>query len=138
MQVAYYSNYFVWFEVARCELLRSVGYTYRDLEAAGVPVHEAATRAIAALAGFARSFRDRWARPAGPALVFAGQSDRAGPRYGQRSPKLKVIASNGRMRIGSSSFAAAISTHSPSRSSNASKVRSVGSTNHRCRTSSRA
>ena len=43
MQVAYYSNYFVWFEVARCELLRSVGYTYRDLEAAGfmLPVIEA-------------------------------------------------------------------------------------------------
>ncbi len=43
MQVAYYSNYFVWFEVARCELLRSAGYTYRDLEAAGfmLPVIEA-------------------------------------------------------------------------------------------------
>ena len=43
MQVAYYSNYFVWFEVARCELLRSVGRTYRDLEAAGfmLPVIEA-------------------------------------------------------------------------------------------------
>ena len=43
MRVAYYSNYFVWFEVARCELLRSVGYTYRDLEAAGfmLPVIEA-------------------------------------------------------------------------------------------------
>ena len=110
----------------------------RDLEAAGVPVYEKATRAIAALAGFARSCRERWARPAGRALVFADQSDRAGPRYGQRSPRLKVIASNGRMQIGSSSFAAAISTHSPSRSSNASRVRSVGSTSHRCRTSSRA
>ena len=43
MQVAYYSNYFVWFEVARCELLRSVGCAYRDLEAAGfmLPVIEA-------------------------------------------------------------------------------------------------
>ena len=43
MQVAYYANYFVWFEVARCELLRGAGYTYRDLEAAGylLPVIEA-------------------------------------------------------------------------------------------------
>lgn len=43
MQVAYYSNYFVWFEVARCELLRALGHTYRDLEAAGfmLPVIEA-------------------------------------------------------------------------------------------------
>ena len=43
MQVAYYSNYFVWFEVARCELLRSLGCAYRDLESAGfmLPVTEA-------------------------------------------------------------------------------------------------
>ena len=43
MQVAYYSNSFAWVEVARCELLRSAGYTYRDLEAAGfmLPVIEA-------------------------------------------------------------------------------------------------
>ena len=57
---------------------------------------------------------------------------------GQRSPRLKVTASKGRMHIGSLSFALAISTHSPSRSSNASRVWSVGSTNHRCRTPSRA
>ncbi len=43
MGVAYYANYFVWFEVARCELLRSLGGRYRDLEAQGVllPVVEA-------------------------------------------------------------------------------------------------
>ena len=42
----------------------------RDLEAAGIPVYEEAThatRAIAALAGFARSFRERRARPDVPA-----------------------------------------------------------------------
>ena len=42
----------------------------RDLEAAGIPVYEEAThatRAIAALAGFARSFRERRPRPAVPA-----------------------------------------------------------------------
>ena len=53
------------------------------------------------------------------------------PRQGQRSPRLKVIASKGRMLTGSSSFALPISTHSPARSSNASRVRSVGSTSHR-------
>lgn len=32
MQVAYYSNYFVWFEVARADLFREIGYTYKDIE----------------------------------------------------------------------------------------------------------
>ena len=43
MGVAYHANYFVWFEVARCDLLRSLGSTYRDLEEHGVmlPVIEA-------------------------------------------------------------------------------------------------
>jgi acyl-CoA thioester hydrolase len=43
MAVAYYANYFVWFEVARADLLRTLGWTYRDMEQAGVslPVIEA-------------------------------------------------------------------------------------------------
>ena len=43
MGVVCYSNYFVWFEVGRCDLLRAVGSTYRELEARGVqlPVIEA-------------------------------------------------------------------------------------------------
>ena len=43
MGVAYYSNYFVWFEVGRCELLRSLGHTYQELETQGIllPVIEA-------------------------------------------------------------------------------------------------
>jgi len=32
MGVVYYSNYLVWFEVARAELLRDIGHTYRDIE----------------------------------------------------------------------------------------------------------
>jgi len=32
MGVAYYSNYLVWFEVARTELLRAAGHTYSELE----------------------------------------------------------------------------------------------------------
>ena len=43
MGVVYYANYFVWFEVGRCELLRTIGRSYRELEAEGVglPVIEA-------------------------------------------------------------------------------------------------
>ena len=43
MGVAYYANYFVWFEVARADLLRTLGWSYRDMERAGValPVIEA-------------------------------------------------------------------------------------------------
>lgn len=43
MGVVYYANYFVWFEVARTDLLRSLGWTYREMETSGVflPVIEA-------------------------------------------------------------------------------------------------
>ncbi len=43
MGVVYHSNYFVWFEVGRTDLLRVAGSTYRDLEKDGVflPVIEA-------------------------------------------------------------------------------------------------
>ena len=43
MGVAYYANYFVWFEVARTDLMRATGWTYREMEASGVllPVIEA-------------------------------------------------------------------------------------------------
>lgn len=36
MGVVYYANYFVWFEVARADLLRSLGWSYREMEQAGV------------------------------------------------------------------------------------------------------
>ncbi len=32
MGVVYHSNYFVWFEVGRVELLRKLGFTYREME----------------------------------------------------------------------------------------------------------
>lgn len=43
MGVVYYANYFIWFEVGRTDLLRSLGGTYKDLEAEGIflPVIEA-------------------------------------------------------------------------------------------------
>jgi acyl-CoA thioester hydrolase len=36
MGVAYYANYLVWFEVARADLMRALGWTYREMEASGV------------------------------------------------------------------------------------------------------
>ena len=43
MGVVYYANYLVWFEVGRTDLLRSLGWTYREMELAGIslPVIEA-------------------------------------------------------------------------------------------------
>ena len=43
MGVVYYANYFVWFEVARTDLLRTLGWSYREMEQAGIslPVIEA-------------------------------------------------------------------------------------------------
>jgi acyl-CoA thioester hydrolase len=43
MGIVYYANYLVWFEVARCDLLRALGWSYRALEASGIklPVIEA-------------------------------------------------------------------------------------------------
>ena len=36
MGVVYYANYLVWFEVARADLLRSLGWSYREMEAEGI------------------------------------------------------------------------------------------------------
>ncbi|HDI52103.1 acyl-CoA thioesterase [candidate division KSB1 bacterium] len=43
MKVAYYSQYLIWFECGRTELLREIGYPYSRLEAEGIilPVIEA-------------------------------------------------------------------------------------------------
>ena len=43
MGVVYYANYLVWFEVARTDWLRDTGWSYREMETAGVslPVIEA-------------------------------------------------------------------------------------------------
>lgn len=46
MGIVYYANYFVWFEAARGDLMRSLGWTYREMEASGIllPVIEAECR----------------------------------------------------------------------------------------------
>ena len=43
MGVVYYSNYFVWFEVGRTDLLRQSGWSYREMEVDGyaLPVIDA-------------------------------------------------------------------------------------------------
>ena len=33
MGVVYYANYFIWFEIGRVELLRSLGFSYQQMEA---------------------------------------------------------------------------------------------------------
>jgi acyl-CoA thioester hydrolase len=44
MGIVYYANYLVWFEVGRTDLLRSRGWSYREMEQDGfsLPVVEAA------------------------------------------------------------------------------------------------
>jgi acyl-CoA thioester hydrolase len=51
MGVVYYSNYFVYFEVGRTELMRSLGVAYRSLEDEGIhlPVSEASCRYLGSL-----------------------------------------------------------------------------------------
>jgi acyl-CoA thioester hydrolase len=48
MGVVYYANYFIWMEIGRTELLRSIGIRYRDLEEKGylLPVVKAFARYI--------------------------------------------------------------------------------------------
>ncbi len=43
MGFAYYANYLAWFEVGRADLMRTLGWTYREMEESGVtlPVIEA-------------------------------------------------------------------------------------------------
>ena len=43
MGVVYHANYFMWFEIGRCELLRTIGRSYRQMESEGIglPVIEA-------------------------------------------------------------------------------------------------
>jgi acyl-CoA thioester hydrolase len=43
MGIAYYANYFIWFEVGRTDLLRATGWSYREMEGEGLslPVVEA-------------------------------------------------------------------------------------------------
>lgn len=36
MRVVYHSNYFIWFELARAELIRNIGITYKDIEEMGL------------------------------------------------------------------------------------------------------
>ena len=46
MGVAYHSNYFIWFEIARVHMLDEIGLSYREIERAGyrLPVLEAHAR----------------------------------------------------------------------------------------------
>ena len=71
-------------------------------------------------------------------LEHPGKNRQTVACQGQRSPRLKPAASNGRIWTAASSATVAILDHSPAVSSNASSVRSADSTSHRWRTRSRA
>ncbi len=66
MGVAYHANYFVWFEVARTDWLRTFGVTYRDLEAEGyfLPVIDARCR-VPHLGTLRRRLADHGGGPTG-------------------------------------------------------------------------
>lgn len=36
MGIVYHSNYYVWFDIGRTEFIRSIGYSYNDLEKRGL------------------------------------------------------------------------------------------------------
>ena len=57
MGVVYYANYLVRFEVARADLLRSLGWTYREMEHSGVSLPVIATRPMRSAACQARAPR---------------------------------------------------------------------------------
>jgi acyl-CoA thioester hydrolase len=46
MGVVYHSNFFIWFEIGRVELLRTLGFSYRQMESDGyhLPVVEVRCR----------------------------------------------------------------------------------------------
>ena len=39
MGVVYHSNHFIWFEIGRVELLRQMGFSYREMESRGSLLH---------------------------------------------------------------------------------------------------
>lgn len=92
MGVVYHANYFVWLEVGRVELMRQLGFDYKQLEAAEgcfIAVVEANCRykaparyddiliiatEIAALRGFVLKFRYRITRESDEILLAEGET----------------------------------------------------------------
>jgi YbgC/YbaW family acyl-CoA thioester hydrolase len=98
MGVAYYANYLVWFEVGRTEFLRSMGWSYRDMEAAGyvLPV-------IAASCAYHRparyddelEIRTRGALVSPIRLVFDYEILRGGRAHRDRAHRARVAEPRG-------------------------------------------
>jgi acyl-CoA thioester hydrolase len=105
MGVVYYANYFVWFEVGRCDLLRGLGSTYRELEGEGItlPVIEAhceyrqsaryddelEVRTRGALCSGVRvAFEYRIVRPADNAVIAEGRTVHAAVHANGRPGRL--------------------------------------------------
>lgn len=81
MGVAYYANFFVWFEIGRVEYLRAQGRSYRDLEKDDecfIPVVDARCRYKSpARYDDELVIRTRLTRRRGPVLAFAYEVVRA-------------------------------------------------------------
>ena len=73
-----------------------------------------------------------------PADAIAEIGVQAEPIYGHRSPRLKLVASNGGRETGSLSFSVSSRSHCPSCNLNTSRVRASASANQRWATPSRA
>jgi len=46
MGVVYHANHFIWFEVGRVELLRQLGFSYRDMEEQDKMLYRCGGRAL--------------------------------------------------------------------------------------------
>ena len=105
MGVVYYANYFVWFEVARSDLLRSAGWSYREMEQEGLalPViaahceyrqsarydDELEVRAVGSLLSPIRlQFDYEVVRPADGCLIAAGRTEHVALDAGGRPRRL--------------------------------------------------
>ena len=105
MGVVYYANYFVWFEVARTDLLRSAGWSYREMEQEGLalPVinahceyrqsarydDELEIRTVGSLLSPVRvRFEYEVVRPADESVIATGRTEHAALDAGGRPRRL--------------------------------------------------
>jgi len=119
MGVVYYANYLVWFEVGRVELLRGLGFEYRQMEAEDdcmIPVVEASCRykaparyddeltihtEVANLRASVLKFRYRVMRTADSTLLAEGETTHVvtDSRMQKRSLPEKYVERLSRLRV---------------------------------------
>ena len=93
MGVAYHGDYFAWFEVGRTDLLRTLGFTYRELERQGVrlPVIETHVRYLQpAYYDDELEIHTRLTRMSGARLAFSYEVHRVGSSDNPPWPRLSI------------------------------------------------